>query len=61
MTKDENDLPEENCQVVLYSKSPTARLDAVFSNGVFKIIGHWAIKELRPEDVEIWDYKGQVD
>ena len=61
MNIDEKDLPEESCQVVLYSKSPSARLNAVYVNGIFKITGHWALQELRPEDVEMWDYKGQVD
>ena len=34
---------------------------AGYSRSPFTISFKGDLKELRPEDVEIWDYKGQVD
>lgn len=55
------ELSEEGTQVILFTEPPTMLLKARFSHGVFYIENHWAIKEVRPMGVVMWDYLGQVD
>lgn len=45
--------------VRILTKQPTALLNAFYVNGEFQIIGHWAIKRITIEQVEVWDYVGQ--
>ena len=45
--------------VRVLTKQPTALLNAFYVNGEFQIIGHWAIKRITIEQVEVWDYVGQ--
>ena len=50
------DPPEEGTEVLLMTKPPAMLLKATFSKGVFRVNGHWSIKELALEHVDFWDY-----
>ena len=52
-------LPKKLLKVVIFSKSPTFLLKAVWDGEHFVVIGHWALKKLRPDEVEKWDYLEQ--
>ena len=54
-----NRASEEGTMVRILTKQPTALLNAFYVNGEFQIIGHWAIKRITIEQVEVWDYVGQ--
>ncbi len=56
---DDADLPEIDTQVVLVTKHPAMILKATWCGEVYKIHDHWAIKTVRPDEVDRWDYVGQ--
>lgn len=60
MSDSEDTLPEEGTQVIFHLKNPVIFCRGVFRSGVFEIHDHWALKYARPEEVERWDYQGQI-
>lgn len=50
--------PVVGTQICIVTKHPTAILKAKW-NGEHFVVEHWALKKLRPDEVERWDYVGQ--